>query len=424
MSGSQGSRLGIIVNRLKTGAVGILFLLLGQFAPAQTPVEFYQTWNGTNVQGWAGVEGVVSVNNPGGYLNIGFGAQSLPFVESDIVRTNLAGTVSPTNIAFAIKPFLLQPSAVRVYFHSAAQGRLWYRPLDPPPTGQWTVVDVPVQFSEQWNCDPGIGRTEFQNDVFSVDWIGVYVRRHGNVDSQNYGIDDFLIQGVVPPSSLSISGEVAYDGEQAGTIRVSAAALATTAVATLSVPGNYAMPNLPLGQIFTITAYRDSNGNSTQEFWEAQGAYAGNPVELFMDGLSDADLALADPASAEGIPYWWLNQYFGISEPGGGGGEYGETDTDADHASDFAEYRAGTDPTNALSYFAVDISYTNQAALGTRLAWSSIADRSYGVWRATSIAGGFTKIEGGITATPPENVYDDATATGRGPYFYRIEIEP
>jgi hypothetical protein len=392
-------------------------------------VDFYQSWSGSGLRGWTNTDGSVSLSNPGGFLNTSFGAQSQPATQAGIVRTNIISGVLPTNISFSIKAFDCEPSAARVYLHSSAQDRYWYAPLARLQANVWTLCDIPVAYSDAWICNPSMTESDFRSDMLSIDWVGVYVRRNGSPSAQNYGIDDFLIQGVVQPSGLSISGLVLYDGEQGGTIRVTAVSDYASRSTSVASPGAFAITNVPLNQRYEVAGYRDSNGNNTQDFSEACGVWAGNPVDLFVDDMSGVDFTLSDPTSSEGLPYWWLNKYFAVGEPGGSGGSVtaesgANNDADTDDSSNFSEYWAGTDPTNALSFFAVDMSYSNHAGSSSVvLSWSSIPNRTYGVWRSTSIGGGFTKIQSALPTTPPENSFEDLTATGSGPYFYRVEVE-
>jgi len=97
-------------------------------------------------------------------------------------------------------------------------------------------------------------------------------------------------------------------------------------------------------------------------------------------------------------------------------------DTDEDGMTDWAEFIAGTLDGDSNSVFAAELGLTN-APSGFVLMWASAADRVYGVNVSTNLAAGFVPEAGGITATPPVNVYIDADATNGGPYFYEIEVE-
>lgn len=102
-----------------------------------------------------------------------------------------------------------------------------------------------------------------------------------------------------------------------------------------------------------------------------------------------------------------------------------ELDADGDGMSNYAEYRAGTDPNLASSRFELKIENTT-GGTGTsfKLQWNSISNRWYTVQRATNLVDGFTVLETGIQSLPPINIYQDVTATNAPAYFYKIEVEP
>jgi len=60
---------------------------------------------------------------------------------------------------------------------------------------------------------------------------------------------------------------------------------------------------------------------------------------------------------------------------------------------------------------------------GVSIDWLSAAGKTYAIQRSTNLASGFSEIMTGVMATPPLNSYQDETATGLGPYFYRLRLE-
>lgn len=106
----------------------------------------------------------------------------------------------------------------------------------------------------------------------------------------------------------------------------------------------------------------------------------------------------------------------------------GLNDADGDGMSNYAEFRAGTNPNDVNSVFLVDIleDHDGQTFLeGVVLRWASISNRTYTVWRALSVdAQPFSFVERGITATPPVNEFIDPSVTNTERSFYMIEIEP
>lgn len=125
--------------------------------------------------------------------------------------------------------------------------------------------------------------------------------------------------------------------------------------------------------------------------------------------------------NSDGIPDSWEVMY-GMAATNA---QDAANDNDHDGMSNYAEYRAGTHPNRDDSRLEMNMSRTNRVdrVEGVAVKWSSVAGRSYRVLRTTDLMSGFTAIETGIVATPPENEYEDITATNSGPYFYKVQVE-
>jgi hypothetical protein len=97
-------------------------------------------------------------------------------------------------------------------------------------------------------------------------------------------------------------------------------------------------------------------------------------------------------------------------------------DPDGDGVSNYNEFVAGTDPLDKNSLFKV-ILIQPAAPGGILIEWSSVAGKSYSIERSASLLTGFAPLLQGVAATAPMNSYRDATATGSGPYFYRLRVQ-
>jgi hypothetical protein len=115
---------------------------------------------------------------------------------------------------------------------------------------------------------------------------------------------------------------------------------------------------------------------------------------------------------ASGLPENWQLQYFGRT------GIDPFADPDDDGMDNLGEYRAGTNPTDPRSRFAIEI--VEDAPGGAYLTWSSVTGIVYTLQRSRDLLTGFQDLALEIPATPPLNEYRDMTPAGVGTYFYRL----
>ena len=161
-------------------------------------------------------------------------------------------------------------------------------------------------------------------------------------DSDNDGFDDGreVSAGSDPNNASSfhsfIGGEVDYSGGQTGMIYVTATNSVVTHNEQLPVPFSYSFTNVLTLTNYWINAFRDSNGNETQDTWEATGSYS-NP--LYMVGyITGIDIDLADPDTDSDGLFDYQELFIHNTYPS-------DPDSDDDGVSDGEEVNTqGTDP--------------------------------------------------------------------------------
>ena len=92
------------------------------------------------------------------------------------------------------------------------------------------------------------------------------------------------------------------------------------------------------------------------------------------------------------------------------------SDTDSDGSSDYDEWIAGTQPTNAASTFAIETLSPEQ-----KICWTSISGKIYMIEYTTNLLNGFQPLETNIIATPPQNIFTNLPPEDQA--FYRIFLE-
>jgi len=88
----------------------------------------------------------------------------------------------------------------------------------------------------------------------------------------------------------------------------------------------------------------------------------------------------------------------------------------------YEEFIAGTNPTDSQSRFAFVNVFPDPLG-GVSVEWSSVQGKLYTLQRSNELLSGFADVQTHIAATPSQNSFRDASATGVGPYFYRLLVE-
>ena len=122
------------------------------------------------------------------------------------------------------------------------------------------------------------------------------------------------------------------------------------------------------------------------------------------------------PASI--LSYAWAQQY-GLPTDG----TVDFVDTDGEGANNWQEWRADTNPTNALSVLLMVTATNGQSGLD--VSWQSVSTRNYWLERATNLSDTppFQSIATNILGASGTKTYTDTSATNAGPYFYRVGVQ-
>ena len=111
----------------------------------------------------------------------------------------------------------------------------------------------------------------------------------------------------------------------------------------------------------------------------------------------------------------WLRQY-GL--PTDGSVDY--ADSDHDGMNNWQEWVCGTNPTDALSV--LRMVSAQPTSTNATVTWQSVAGINYFLQRSTNLTVPSTLMATNIIGQAGTTTYADATATGAGPFFYRVGV--
>jgi hypothetical protein len=121
--------------------------------------------------------------------------------------------------------------------------------------------------------------------------------------------------------------------------------------------------------------------------------------------------------ATNGVPVWWLATF-------GWTADYDDAalgDQDGDKSFTWAEWIAGTDPTNGSSFFqCLEISPAVFPSIGKILRWDAVADRAYSIDGSTNLPQGWFSL---ATNLPPSGVWTDTVHGADHLINYRLGVQ-
>ena len=125
-----------------------------------------------------------------------------------------------------------------------------------------------------------------------------------------------------------------------------------------------------------------------------------------------------NPASA--ISYAWLQQYGLLTD-----GSADALDSDGDSLNNWQEWKAGTNPTNALSVLRMVSATATNNPPGLAVVWQSVSNLTYFVQSSTNLGlqPAFSTVRSNIIGQAGTTSSTDTNVLGPGPYFYRVGVQ-
>jgi hypothetical protein len=189
--------------------------------------------------------------------------------------------------------------------------------------------------------------------------------------------------------------------------------------------------NLTAGQAGLAPVLWDSkpvvNGNGgTVAFLSLGSGLVVPDLNRAPDGFAYAiNVGMPLDSDGDGIPDWWMIQYFGHPTGQAGDSSLAQNDADGDRMSNLQEFIAGTDPTNPLSALRMTTVAVIKPGPELDVSWNSVTNKIYFLQRSSSLAAlpASPVLQSNIVGQAGTTTYQDTTAAGPGPYFYRVGVQ-
>lgn len=188
------------------------------------------------------------------------------------------------------------------------------------------------------------------------------------------------------------------------------------ALDTLSAPPQ-------VGSVFTVDTRSISAQSSSQTFlcstlsvaWKTSDSFVCDlrPASPIPSGLFIVDtMSIPVDTDGDGLPNVWEMRYFGGTTIATSSG-----DIDADGANNYAEYIAGTIPTDAQSLFVVQISN------GLNVEWQTIQNRNYTLQATPDLTIPFSDVPGEVDLYGTGDTMSAPLFPESSNQFYRVIVQ-
>ncbi len=378
---------------------------------APTPPWFDNLEHGTN--GWT----VVPDPSIGSEINWTPGTPNNGLVSSAYSGTNAWGSdINGSQISFIASSYLYSPiidlsglSSATLTFYDVCdfsdpteEGVVFVSTNSsvPPGLSMPVAMDFVGNVADTWQqesvpLDQFVGKT--------VQIVFYYQAYFSAPRYYGWLLDDIRITGVAAGGTINITKNLGQ-----GTWSLSSLSPIGLVPIQSGVLPSFTISNLPAGQYvvqFGDVPYYQTPDDQTNTL-AAGGTlnFTGNYTFLDVNhnGISDA----------------WEMDYFGSVTTN----RTQLTDTDHDGMTDYAEFIAGTNPTNAASRFYF-MGETIQSNRLVQIQWTVVTNRLYQVNASTNLLG-WLPVTGWLQASNNPVMNYTTTNSGVGSHFYRVQVQP
>ena len=157
-----------------------------------------------------------------------------------------------------------------------------------------------------------------------------------------------------------------------------------------------------------------SDGGSTIAFLDLGSGLVTGDLNRVQDAFG---VTVTVDSDGDGIPDWWMMQYFGHPTGQAGDNSLASDDADGDGASNLQEYLAGTDPTNPNSVFRLSAAATANSTV--TLTWPAVLGKNYQIQYKTNLNDPvWLTAPGNVSVTGSQGSY--LTPAAPPSSFYRV----